>query len=102
MHPIVAAALGSVTLRARIGDQELGAQTFRGEGEHVYAAALPPLVSTPPPYPIETVGALRIDFALDRAFEPPPPDRRELGVQVSFEKTGPTLRREFTHPVSLR
>jgi hypothetical protein len=32
---------------------------------------------------------------------PPAPDGRELGVQVTFEKVGPTLRRELTHPIKL-
>jgi hypothetical protein len=87
------AALGTITMRARIGDRELGEQTFQGEGEHVYSAALP--------YPVETVGALRIHFALDRAYVPAPPDRRELGLQVTFEKMGLTPKREFTHPIVL-
>jgi hypothetical protein len=94
LHPVVAEALGAVTLRARAGGRDLAPQTFRGAGDHLYRAKLP---DTGGP---DTSGMVdvRIDFAIDRAFQPPPPDVRELGLQVTFQKTGPTLRREWTHP----
>ena len=97
MNPQVAAARPEVTLRARIcshelGDRELGAQTFRGAGEHVYAAALPAGDA------VLGEESVRIKFSFDRAYLPPAPDGRELGAQVTFAKTGPTLRREWTHP----
>ncbi len=97
VNPQVAASRPEVTLRASIsshelGAHELGAQTFHGAGEHVYAAALPAGE--------DVLGgeSVRIEFSFDRAYLPPAPDGRELGVQVTFAKTGPTLRREWTHP----
>ncbi len=96
VHPEVATALGSVTLRAHIGEQDLGAQTFRGAGEHVYTAGLPALIDEQ-----NSQERLRIDFTLDRAYQPPPPDSRELGLQVTFENTGPTLRRNFVYPIRI-
>lgn len=92
IHPDVATAMGAVTLRARNGGRELGAQVFNGTGEHVYVADISPLSMD---------ADLRIDFALDRAYQPPLPDRRDLGLQVTFEKTGPTGLRQFTHPIRL-
>jgi tRNA (mo5U34)-methyltransferase len=89
VNPQVAHVRPEVTLRAKLGDRELGAQTFQGSGEHVYSVALPD--AGPGPW--------RIDFSFDRGYAPPPPDGRELGVQVTFAKTGPTLRREWTHPI---
>jgi hypothetical protein len=103
LHPDVAAALGAVTLRARIGDRDLGAQMFQGAGEHIYTAEVPVPVLPPKGAPAldKTAGDLRIDFALDRAYQPPSPDRRELGLQVTFEKTGATGLRQFTDPIRL-
>jgi SAM-dependent methyltransferase len=92
LHPDVTAAVGAVTLRARIGDRELGAQVFEGAGEHIYSADVPPF---------PTDANLRIDFALDRTFRPPSPDRRELGLQVTFEKTGLRGLRQFPDPIRL-
>jgi tRNA (mo5U34)-methyltransferase len=92
IHPDVAAAVGAVTLRARIGDRDLGAQVFEGAGEHVYSADVPP-------YPMDA--DVRVDFALDRACQAPSPDRRELGLQVTFEKTGLRGMRQFTDPIRL-
>jgi hypothetical protein len=90
LHPVVAEALGAVTLSARIGSVDLGAQTFRGAGEHLYKTALPSSA---------VKGTARVDFTLDRAFIPPPPDLRTLGLQVTFQKTGPALRKEWTNPL---
>jgi hypothetical protein len=88
-----AAAARAVTVRARFGETELGAQTFEGAGEHVYSAGLPPTAGTG--------GRLRIDFSVSPAYRPPAPDERELGVQVMFEKTAPTLKRYPVHPIRL-
>ena len=90
VHPIVAGALGRLTLRARIGGMELEPQSYHGAGEHVYRVAMPATAVT---------GPSRIDFALDHAYRPPAPDVRELGLQVTFQETGPTLRRAWTHPL---
>jgi hypothetical protein len=76
-----------------MGDRELGVQTFRGAGEHVFFC--------PERHVAGAGGVMRIDFSLDKACVPPAPDGRELGVQVTFEKVGPTLRREWTHPIKL-
>lgn len=93
----VAAALGSVTLRARVGNVDLGAQTFEGAGEHIYSAELPK-----PLRPLdEAEENLRIDFALDRGYRPASPDSRELGLQVTFEKTGPGHVRQFADPMRI-
>jgi tRNA (mo5U34)-methyltransferase len=100
LNSAVAAALGGVTLRARIGDLELGAHMFQGAGEYVYSAEIPAPASRRAPAN-DSAEALRIDFALDRAFHPGPPDRRELGLQVTFERTGPAGLRQFTDPVRL-
>lgn len=100
LHPTVA-AMGAITLQARIRDRDLGAQIFRGAGEHVYTADVPVPVQEHALMIDRAAGDLRIDFVLDRAYRPPPPDRRELGLQVTFEKKGPTGLREFTHPVRL-
>ena len=93
VNPQVAAARNEVTLRASMGDRELGVQTFRGAGEHVFFC--------PERHVAGAGGVMRIDFSLDKACVPPAPDGRELGVQVTFEKVGPTLRREWTHPIKL-
>lgn len=48
----------------------LPTQTFKGAGEHTYEAGLPG-------------GGVAIE--LDRAFTPPPPDRRQLGIAVACD-----------------
>lgn len=96
LNQAVADALGTVTLTARIGDRNLGAKKFQGAGGHVYSATLPP-----DPWSGPGEDTMRVDFGLDRAYQPPPPDSRELGLQVIFEGTGLAERRELTYPVRL-
>jgi hypothetical protein len=97
LNQAVADARGAVTLRARINDRDLEARIFKGAGERVYSVTIP--VDMWDGLPEDN---LRIDFILDRGYHPPPPDRRELGLQVIFEKVGLTHRREFTYPIRLR
>jgi hypothetical protein len=97
VNPVVASARRDVTLRARMGDRELGAQTFHGAGEHVFRC--PGFFKQS--HVAGAGGVVRIDFSFDQAYIPPAPDDRELGVQVTFEKTSRRSRRELTHPIKL-
>jgi tRNA (mo5U34)-methyltransferase len=92
IHPMVAAALGAVTLRARIGSRDLHPQTFEGPGEKVYSTDVPGFTKD---------ANSRIEFVLDQAYRPSSPDTRELGLQVTFETTGPGGRRAFANPIVL-
>jgi hypothetical protein len=68
----VIAKQGEITLSAAIGDQALPAATFRKAGKQVYSADVP----------AASLGAeaVKIDFSLDKAIPPNPPEMRELGV----------------------
>jgi len=83
LNQAVADALGTVTLRARMGGRDLETRIFEGAGEHVYSATIPVDI-----WDGLLEDNLRIDFSLDRGYQPPPPNRRELGLQVIFEKVG--------------
>lgn len=95
VNPQVAAVRPEVTVRAKSGGRVLGEQTFRGPGEHVFEC--------PQRHAAGAGGAAlqeaSLDFSFTPSYIPPPPDSRQLGVQVIFAKTGPTLRREWTHPI---
>jgi len=67
--------LGPVTVRARAGGEELGAEVYSSAGEHLYLARLPG----------ELAGGetLIVEFDLDRAIPPGTTDRRELGLIVT-------------------
>jgi hypothetical protein len=67
-------ALGQMTLRARLGVQELPPETWRKEGLYWYQRPLPDSALIG--------GARRIDFALDRWLPPSASDARELGIVV--------------------
>lgn len=71
----------SVTLMARVGGEALPPITYTSAGQHSYSARM------------QSSGAVRVEFELDRALAPSAGDPRELGVQVDF--TGPS-------PVSIR
>lgn len=67
--------LGPMTLTARVGDHILAPETYAQPGGATYRRALPAEWITG--------DSVRIDFELDRALEPTPPERRVLGIVVS-------------------
>lgn len=64
----------AITLRARVGSQELPPATFSGVGNHSYSARLGAIEA----------GAARVEFEVDQTIGPSLADPRELGVQVQF------------------
>jgi 2-polyprenyl-3-methyl-5-hydroxy-6-metoxy-1,4-benzoquinol methylase len=79
---MVAAAVektGPVTFHAVVNGRRMEPMTFRGAGEHVYRATLPP----------DTIanGPAHVEFFLDKGFYPDSIDPRELGVIVAFYRT---------------
>jgi hypothetical protein len=67
--------LGQVTLTARLGDHNLGTQTFRQAGQFTYERDVAAGWMKP--------GENRFDFALDKALPPSAADARELGIVVA-------------------
>jgi hypothetical protein len=67
--------LGPITLTARIGDAQLGSETYTHEGEYTFARNLEPGWLK--------AGANRVAFSLDKCVRPGPEDGRELGIVVS-------------------
>jgi hypothetical protein len=67
--------LGQVTLTARLGDHNLGPQTFRQPGQYSFERDIPAGWMKP--------GGNRFDFSLDKALPPAAADARELGVVVA-------------------
>jgi hypothetical protein len=67
--------LGQVTLTARLGDHNLGPQTFRQAGQFTYERDVAAGWMKP--------GGNRFDFALDKALSPSAADARELGIIVA-------------------
>ena len=67
--------LGQVTLTARLGDHNLGPQTFRQAGQFTYQRDVAAGWMKP--------GGNRFDFALDKALPPSAADARELGIIVA-------------------
>jgi hypothetical protein len=67
--------LGQVTLTARLGDHNLGPQTFRQAGQFTYERDVAAGWMKP--------GGNRFDFALDKALSPSAVDARELGIIVA-------------------
>ena len=67
--------LGPMTLTARIGDRQIGSETYTQAGEYTFARNLEPGWLKP--------GANRVAFSLDKCVRPGPEDGRELGIVVS-------------------
>ena len=68
----VIAKLNHVTLTANVGGQDLAPATYSKAGDYVYSAGVPAAAFTG--------DTARVDFELDNAMPPNPPDLRELGV----------------------
>jgi hypothetical protein len=66
--------LGSVTLSSWLGEHALPPETYRQAGDFTLQRDLPATWLAGP--------AIDIQFGLDKAYSPPPPDRRELGIIV--------------------
>jgi tRNA (mo5U34)-methyltransferase len=69
-----------VTLTASVEEQKLKPQTFVTKGEHVYRAEVPARVFAKP--------GVTVTFELDRAFTTTDGDVRQMGVVVSFFRSG--------------
>ena len=67
--------LGQVKLTARLGDHDLGSQTFRQPGQYTFERDVPAGWMKP--------GGNRFDFSLDKAVPPSAADERELGIVVA-------------------
>jgi hypothetical protein len=72
--PVVIEKLKTVSLTANAGGTMLAPETYTTPGDYFYVRDLPASV----------LGgdAVRVDFQLDRAMAPAPPDIRELGIIV--------------------
>jgi hypothetical protein len=68
--------LGSLRMRAVIGETRFPFCEYKEPGEHTYIQELPPNELTAESIPIR--------FELDKAYGPTETDRRQLGVQVIF------------------
>ena len=62
--------LGSVTLNVTVNGAALPTATYRESGEHVYTCD------------VDSSGPALVEFEMDRALPPQPPDKRELSVMV--------------------
>ena len=62
--------LGSVTLSVTVNGLALPPETYRESGEHVYTCD------------VVSSGPALVEFEMDRALPPQPPDKRELSVMV--------------------
>ena len=83
-------ALGSVRLKALVGERELPLREYSAPGEHVYIESL---------NGIAIQDHVDVRFELDRAYIPSQ-DSRELGVQVSFFGTSATGTRKL-YPIRI-
>lgn len=70
--PVTAEKLRAVSLSANVGGTALQPETYTTPGDYSYVRDLPPSVFTG--------DSVRVDFQLDKAMPPNPPDIRELGV----------------------
>jgi SAM-dependent methyltransferase len=75
-----------VRLTAQAGDMRLPSADYDAPGEHLYICEIP--------QHLWTKGSVLVQFELDKAGPPVPPDLRELGLQVLFgDCSGPLKRR---------
>ncbi len=65
----------SMTLSARIGSYDVGAETYTAAGDHTYSKDVPPSALL--------ADAVTVDFALDHPLPAGTVDQRELGIVVS-------------------
>ena len=72
--------LGPVTLSASLNGHPLANQTFTFPGDNCYKQGIPAGVA-------ESC-SLQVDFTLDKAIKPTTSDSRELGLVVSFARSG--------------
>jgi SAM-dependent methyltransferase len=79
VHEVFAQKLGPVTVRATVNGRRLEPETFRGAGEHVYKAVLPP--------DVVSLAAAHVEFQLDKALPPDYHDGQEMGLIVVFQRT---------------
>jgi tRNA (mo5U34)-methyltransferase len=77
---------GPIRIRATLNGICLPECEYVSSGEHTYTQTIPPLTGDP----------ISIRFELDKALEPSPADRRELGVQVKFWSYEDPLPRALT------
>ena len=76
-----------VRLTAQVGDMRLPCAEYDAPGEHLYGCAIPEH--------LWTNGSVLIQFELDKAGAPAPPDLRELGLQVLFGECSGSLKRRL-------
>jgi SAM-dependent methyltransferase len=79
VHEVYAQKLGPVTVRATVNGRRLEPETFRGAGEQVYKAVLPP--------DVVSLAAAHVEFQLDKALPPDYHDGQEMGLIVVFQRT---------------
>ncbi len=72
--PATVVSGGTVLLSCRIRDQVVGTTEYRAGGSFEFVGTLPPFALHEP--------VLRLDFAVESDFSPPPGDCRELGICV--------------------
>ena len=65
---------GTITLTAHLGDHLLPPETYKNAGDFTFRRDLRTAWLTP--------RTIRIDFSLDKALPPAPPELRELGIVV--------------------